>query len=417
MIERQEFDHLVRDALTNLYDTAALEVHSLASLFPRTPGDQASRAQHLRQLLLDAIAGLRPPGPEPSREAVEWRPYLVLYGRYVEGVSLPVFKPVSRSARASSAASMGAPYRPSQRLLWDQMQNTPALSARTDAGERAEDADAWGSSPRTFEISRESLELDEVVRGVAGILARRVSGEGAALALDLGADLPHVQADRVILRQILLSLIHYALQARADSDISLHTEALDDQVALDIRFRAVASVPLVLQEEEALEPALYWVQRLDGALEWTGPTSEAKTTCLRLSLPRARESLILVVDDQEAAIRMFGRYLSRADVRVIGVREPEQVLSLARNLAPAAITLDVMMPTMDGWEILQSLKADPETRDIPVIVCSVWDEPELADSLGAARFLKKPITQRDLWDVLVELRVLDRSAESSPANT
>jgi CheY-like chemotaxis protein len=65
------------------------------------------------------------------------------------------------------------------------------------------------------------------------------------------------------------------------------------------------------------------------------------------------------------------------------------------------------MPTMDGWEILQALQADPETRHIPVIVCSVWDEPELAFSLGAADFLKKPITQRDLLDALVRLKLLD----------
>jgi len=60
------------------------------------------------------------------------------------------------------------------------------------------------------------------------------------------------------------------------------------------------------------------------------------------------------------------------------------------------IILDIMMPKMDGWEVLQSLKLDEETKTIPVIICSAWGEPELAKSLGAVEFLRKPVTQRDL---------------------
>jgi CheY-like chemotaxis protein len=414
MIEREEFDHLVRDALANLNDTAELEVHPLASLFPRPPGNRNSRARHLRQLFLDAIETLRPPDQEASIEGVEWRPYLVMQGRYVEGVGLQGLQARLSLSPRQLRREHGRALQALTTLLWDRMQ---AAAARTDAGEEGGDADAWGSSPRTFEIAREPLELAKVLRGVCNILARRVSGEGAALVLDLGTDLPRVQADRVILRQILLSLIHYALQARKSSDISLHAETLREHVALTIHFQAVEGMSLELEREEALETALYWVQRLDGALDLAGATNGADRACVRLLLPRARESLVLVVDDQEAAIRMFQRYLSQANVRVVGVREPEQVLALARELAPAAITLDVMMPTLDGWEILQSLKVDPETSDIPVIVCSVWDEPELAASLGAARFLKKPITQGDLWAVLAELGVLDRLDGSSPGDT
>ena len=109
---------------------------------------------------------------------------------------------------------------------------------------------------------------------------------------------------------------------------------------------------------------------------------------------------------------------SRAcEVQVIGVHEPDQVLSLARQLQPQAITLDVMMPTIDGWEVLQMLQTDPETQHIPVIVCSVWDEPELASSLGAAGFLKKPITQKDLLSALARLKLLDMPVGSCRGGT
>jgi CheY-like chemotaxis protein len=76
---------------------------------------------------------------------------------------------------------------------------------------------------------------------------------------------------------------------------------------------------------------------------------------------------------------------------------------MARSLQPQAIALDAMMPDVDGWEILQALQADPATRHIPVLVCSVWEEPQLAFSLGAAGFLKKPITQRELLAALQRL--------------
>ena len=75
-------------------------------------------------------------------------------------------------------------------------------------------------------------------------------------------------------------------------------------------------------------------------------------------------------------------------------------MSAARRHHPVLILLDVMMPQVDGWEILQSMKLDEDLKHIPVIVCSAWEEPEMARSLGALRLLKKPITQKDLLDAL-----------------
>ena len=75
-------------------------------------------------------------------------------------------------------------------------------------------------------------------------------------------------------------------------------------------------------------------------------------------------------------------------------------LRLARELQPDAITLDVMMPSQDGWEVLQRLKSEPDTRRIPIIICSVLDDPELAFSLGAVACLKTPVSQADLVGAL-----------------
>ena len=108
---------------------------------------------------------------------------------------------------------------------------------------------------------------------------------------------------------------------------------------------------------------------------------------------------------------MYERYLSRSGIRFVGLRHAGAVLAEARRAQPQAIILDVMMPDMDGWEVLQLLRADAQTHDIPVIMCSVWEEPELALSLGATDFLKKPITQKDLLAALTHLRLLENEAE------
>jgi CheY-like chemotaxis protein len=112
-----------------------------------------------------------------------------------------------------------------------------------------------------------------------------------------------------------------------------------------------------------------------------------------------------VVDDQKPTQQMFQRFLSHSAYQVVGTTDPREAISLATQLKPSLITLDVMMPKVDGWEILQALKTDIQTKDIPILVCSAWEEPEFAQSLGAAGFLKKPVRQRDLLSALEKLNL------------
>ena len=115
------------------------------------------------------------------------------------------------------------------------------------------------------------------------------------------------------------------------------------------------------------------------------------------------KKLILVVDDQEPALKMYERYLSRTNYKVYGLSKATKVLYKAIELNPALILLDIMMPKLDGWEVLQSLRLNEKTKHIPIIVCSAWGEPELAKSLGANYFLRKPIVQKELLNILESL--------------
>lgn len=110
--------------------------------------------------------------------------------------------------------------------------------------------------------------------------------------------------------------------------------------------------------------------------------------------------LVLVIDDDATVQDLLRRSLSRDGFRVETANDGASGLTRARELQPAIITLDVMMPGMDGWEVLGALKADPMTANIPVIVMSIVDEKGLGFSLGAADYLTKPLDYSRLSSVV-----------------
>ena len=116
----------------------------------------------------------------------------------------------------------------------------------------------------------------------------------------------------------------------------------------------------------------------------------------------AAQQSILVVDDDAAARELIQRSLEREGFRTVAASNGPEALRLARHLRPTAITLDAMMPGMDGWSVLGQLKADQATYDIPVIMVTILEDRNLAYSLGAAEYLTKPIDRERLARVLRE---------------
>ncbi|HXP62282.1 MAG TPA: response regulator [Dongiaceae bacterium] len=117
-----------------------------------------------------------------------------------------------------------------------------------------------------------------------------------------------------------------------------------------------------------------------------------------------RQSLVLVVDDEAAARDLVQRTLAKEGYGVRTAASGAEGLALARQLKPAAITLDVMMPGMDGWAVLTALKADPLTANIPVIMTTIVDDKNLGFALGAADYFIKPIDWNRLLAVLEKHR-------------
>ena len=109
---------------------------------------------------------------------------------------------------------------------------------------------------------------------------------------------------------------------------------------------------------------------------------------------------VLVVDDDPTVRSLLAKTLEKESYRVISARNGVEALALAREHRPQAITLDVLMPQMDGWGTLKELKADAELRDIPVIMVTVLNERGMAIPLGAADFVTKPVDRQRLTAIL-----------------
>ncbi len=121
--------------------------------------------------------------------------------------------------------------------------------------------------------------------------------------------------------------------------------------------------------------------------------------------PIARQSsegaaTVLVIDDDPTVRDLMRRFLSKEGLQMIAATSGEEGIRLARELHPAVITLDVLMPGMDGWAVLTALKADPVLSDIPVIMLSIADEKQMGYALGAADYLTKPIDWERLAVIL-----------------
>jgi len=101
--------------------------------------------------------------------------------------------------------------------------------------------------------------------------------------------------------------------------------------------------------------------------------------------------VVLVIDDDPVVLDLMSRFLAREGFTVRTADNGKAGIELAKSIRPAAITLDVMMPGMDGWAVLSALKADPETAAIPIVMVTINDNKEMGFALGAADYLSKPV--------------------------
>jgi signal transduction histidine kinase/DNA-binding response OmpR family regulator len=117
----------------------------------------------------------------------------------------------------------------------------------------------------------------------------------------------------------------------------------------------------------------------------------------------AREPLILVVDDDATVRELVKRHLERSGFAVVSAGDGQEGLRLVRELRPAAVTLDIMMPDLDGWTVLAAIKGDPELAGIPVVLMSIVEQKNRGYALGAADYLVKPVDRAKLVETLTNI--------------
>lgn len=391
MVTRLFFNEVIKDVLDNLYDVASLETHpALFSVIKLPVGFTGSKGEYVRQVMLDAIEQLRPVRKEVSITAPEWRPYIILNKRYVEGIAIQELS----DQLAISTRQMRRDHHKALTAL------TEILWTICYPNEKPEtDADL---NP-AVEVHNEMIDPLETTRGVYAMLKRSLDEKSIQVEFSSVPTFTPVITDRVILRQVLISLFNDILHDQPEQRLTITCEAINNQVKLEF-----ASLINVDCTDTSREPAtdditavVYWCERIHAQIEQYCTKNKSGCQVIRtLWLPHSEQKIMLVIDDQEPVVNLFQRYLSQTDILIIGVNQPEQAISLARHLQPTLITLDVMMPQMDGWELLQLLKLDEMLKHIPVIICSAWDDPDLSHSLGAQAYLKKPVTQKMLLEAV-----------------
>jgi signal transduction histidine kinase/CheY-like chemotaxis protein len=126
------------------------------------------------------------------------------------------------------------------------------------------------------------------------------------------------------------------------------------------------------------------------------------------------QPLVLVVEDDPQTGELLGLWLNDASYRVARAFDGEQALRLARELKPYVITLDILLPKVDGWQVLQELKSDPATRDIPVIIISILERSRRGMELGAVDYFVKPIEKKELLCRLESRSLYKSSLKTNP---
>jgi PAS domain S-box-containing protein len=148
-------------------------------------------------------------------------------------------------------------------------------------------------------------------------------------------------------------------------------------------------------------------------LQATAPQALAPAEPPRVAAIDLGRPLVLVVDDNSQAAEILARHLDAGGFRIELARSGPEALIMARTLKPVAITLDILLPGVDGWEVLNRLKADEATRNIPVVVVSVIDNPALGRALGAFDYFVKPVDGKALLSRLSQYTFTSK-VESEP---
>ena len=315
--------------------------------------------------------------------------------------------------------------------------------------------DIWGSGRHLLELLNDILDLSKIEAGqmvlnrsgfavgksleyCLSLVREQALKQKIHLSLEVDPEVGLLDADRLRFRQVVLNLLSNAVKFTPDSG------------RVDVRASIQGQDLVVTVSDTGVGVAAEDRQRIfDSFQQGTRPPGQAEGTGLGLTLSKRIVELhggriwlesevgrgstfgfvlpggsdepvmtpvpqagtdagptaelatgpgptVVVVEDDRQSFDLLRAHLEAAGVRVVGARDGEEGLDTVRRLNPAGVILDILLPGIDGWEILAQLKADPRTAPIPVIVVSMLDERGRGFALGAAEYLVKPVEKEQL---------------------
>ncbi len=411
----EEFRWHLQDALTHLYDPA-YRPHEL--LWVVTGCDPQQGVESVQAVIIRAIEGLQPtPGVPPGARIR--RVYELLFHRYVQYLT-----------QEETAKRLGITPRHLRReqqkavhvlalQLWGQSHVEPPLADELSQEKGLQPPEATPFDSKSLEWrSQVRQELASLQKSAPGTMAG--VGEAIRGAVELGSTLTslhgvslevgRVQANLVAaihpsaLHQMLVAAIGELVQHMSSGRITLYAECEEGRIRVNITGRPVAV---------DRPPNGSFIREF---LAIQGGSLEVGTDGDRFSfwveLPSVDKVTVLVMDDNPDLVHFYRRYTAGTRYQIIQAAQGQRVFETVGVSAPDIIVLDIMLPDVDGWELLAHLREHPATGSIPVIVCSVIRAEELALELGAALYLPKPVGRQQFIHALDQ--VLSQASTKAP---
>jgi CheY-like chemotaxis protein len=405
---KEMFAYELGKALTHLYDPGTLRHSLLVPIFALDQRADAPTA--LQQSLTQAIAALKPDPSVPPRSNA-WRLYHILFYRYTEqftqrevatdlAISIRQLRRQESVAVAVLADYLWAQYDlgPVVRSLAPSLPSGPASPEDEDAPSLEDELEWLERTAPSRPVSLPDL-LESVLETARPLMAE----SDMTVTADMPGGLALLAVQVTAARQALLHLVTLAMRVAPGGRIAVSASPVTGQARACIevnveRGRPLDLLPVITDQELALAGRL--AQVAGGALSLTLSPSTNVAFVASMVLPLAEQLPVFVVDDNADTRALIERYLAGSRYRFMGVADPQQVLRLAEETPPVVVVLDVMLPEVDGWELLGRLRAHPLTHAVPIIITTILPQEQLARSLGAAEFIAKPVSRAALLAAL-----------------
>jgi CheY-like chemotaxis protein len=412
----------LRRVLHHLYDWVKLSKSPLIELFGVEHSEDSPAA--LRAALREAIESLKP-AASVSPKAKAWRTYQVLHSRYVEqftqrevaselGLSIRHLRREESLAVQTLAAYLWDHY--TLKLKWQGEKDAPPRSERPE-----KQVLAAGATTPTQEqelvwlhdsLPSEPAEVEETIRAALQLTTQLTQASQVQMELRMPGNLPRWIVKTTPLQQALLILFTVAIGRVPGGQISISAHVDGAEICVSMQANGPSPAPAEdADTSKRLEMAKQLVELSDGYLEISEDKESEGAYTIEVVLPAEEQISVLVIDDNVDTLQLLQRYLSNSRYRFTGISDPQQALQIATDATPRVIVLDVMLPEVDGWELLGRLSGHPQTCDIPIVVCTILPQEQLAFNLGAEAFISKPVSRSGFLSVLDHL--LEQSSKGS----